>query len=433
MPSLNVVDYINECILSAINQTLDEYEILCIDAGSIDGTCDILQKYSNQYPDKVKIINSDVKSYGYQVNLGIKKALGEYIAILESDDYVESFMYKLLVDVAQKTECDMVRADYKSFYTLENGKRVFFENELFGNDIDKYEHIIDVKDNEYIYKNDYSIWKGIYRRKFLLENDIWLNESKGAAYQDIGFMVKTLSSCERCYYINKKCYCYRMDRPTSSSNIGKGIDYCYAEFKSLLVDEYNSNQYFLKGLYLRMAYAFAGELHKLISEGNYDILDDEKIKKLEFLQRSIKKAIDKKIIDVGSISDNEYKAVFKYDEFISEELAQYSNYKNRFEKFIRLANSREVIVFGSGKIGIYIVGKLLIKGIKISKVWDNNDKKWGEYIYDVKIEGPENIITSGKSRIYIVASSKYVKELWMQLTKAGAKESEIYSYKDITI
>ena len=76
MPCLNMVRYIRQCVDSVMNQTLTEMEILIIDAGSTDGTLDILQEYISLDP-RIRIISSDKRSYGYQVNLGIKEARGE--------------------------------------------------------------------------------------------------------------------------------------------------------------------------------------------------------------------------------------------------------------------------------------------------------------------------------------------------------------------
>ena len=64
MPSLNVVDYIQECMESVVNQTLKDIEIICVDAGSTDGTLEILREYEEK-DSRVKIILSDRKSYGY--------------------------------------------------------------------------------------------------------------------------------------------------------------------------------------------------------------------------------------------------------------------------------------------------------------------------------------------------------------------------------
>ena len=91
MPSLNVANYISECMDSVINQTLSDIEILCIDAGSTDGTLDILRDYESK-DNRIKVIVSSMKSYGHQVNMGLDMAKGEYIGIVETDDYIESYM-----------------------------------------------------------------------------------------------------------------------------------------------------------------------------------------------------------------------------------------------------------------------------------------------------------------------------------------------------
>ena len=95
MPVLNTVNYVEEALNSVVNQTLKEIEIICIDAGSTDGTLDILNGYCNKY-DNIRLIKSNVKSYGYQMNLGLTNSLGEYIGVVEPDDFVEKDMFEKL-------------------------------------------------------------------------------------------------------------------------------------------------------------------------------------------------------------------------------------------------------------------------------------------------------------------------------------------------
>ena len=100
MPSLNVVQYIDECIQSVINQTLKEIEIICVDAGSTDGTYEKLLKYA-ELDSRIRIIVSDVKSYGKQINTGIQQAKGKYIGIVETDDFIDSNMYEQLYELSE--------------------------------------------------------------------------------------------------------------------------------------------------------------------------------------------------------------------------------------------------------------------------------------------------------------------------------------------
>ena len=81
LPSLNVGTYIEECLHSVIKQTLTDIEIICVDAGSTDGTLEILEKYAAE-DERITVIRATKKSYGYQMNLGIDAARGEYIGIV---------------------------------------------------------------------------------------------------------------------------------------------------------------------------------------------------------------------------------------------------------------------------------------------------------------------------------------------------------------
>ena len=78
LPSLNVGGYIEECLESVRCQSLEDIEILCIDAGSTDGTYEILREHAAR-DSRIRLIRSQVRSYGYQVNLGLSIARGEYV------------------------------------------------------------------------------------------------------------------------------------------------------------------------------------------------------------------------------------------------------------------------------------------------------------------------------------------------------------------
>ena len=114
IPSYNSADFIEECIKSVVNQSLENIEILCIDANSNDGTIKILQEYALK-DKRIQIILSDRKSFGYQLNLGIQNAKGKYFTIVESDDYVDLTMCEKLWRLAEICDCDMIKADIFGF------------------------------------------------------------------------------------------------------------------------------------------------------------------------------------------------------------------------------------------------------------------------------------------------------------------------------
>ena len=125
MPSLNVARYIRQCLDSVIAQTLRNIEIICIDAGSTDGTLEILQEYEAK-DARVKIIRSEKKSYGYQMNLGLDAARGDYVGIVETDDWADPEMFEQLCQAADGNKAEVVFSNYYNYYSSPNERSEFF-------------------------------------------------------------------------------------------------------------------------------------------------------------------------------------------------------------------------------------------------------------------------------------------------------------------
>ena len=215
LPSLNVGDYIAECLQSACDQTLKDIEIICVDAGSTDGTLEVIEAFAAK-DARVKLIRSDRKSYGYQVNLGLAEAAGAYVAILETDDYVKPNMYERLTTLADETGVDYVKGEFDQISKDETGAIKATPISMM-TDPSMYGRVLDSDDLAKLYEEDHCIWKGVYRRTFLKENHIRLNESEGAAYQDIGFSAQVLSMAQSAYYITEPLYEYRIGREGAST------------------------------------------------------------------------------------------------------------------------------------------------------------------------------------------------------------------------
>ena len=158
MPSLNVAKYIDECMNSVLSQTLEDIEVLCIDAGSTDGTIEKLQAYVDS-DSRVKLLHSSQKSYGYQVNLGISKANGKYIAIVETDDFIKTNMYELLYLAAEEADANVVKANFYSFVNYDGNNRIWEKHNIVNSSLS-------------VFMTDTSIWSGIYKKSFLQENNI---------------------------------------------------------------------------------------------------------------------------------------------------------------------------------------------------------------------------------------------------------------------
>ena len=215
LPSLNVKRYIEECLESVLNQTLKEIEVICVDAGSKDGTLEILREYAIK-DNRIKIIESTIKSYGYQVNLGITEALGEYIAIVETDDFIDRKMYEELYNYAKKVKADIVKAPYIDYNDDRNKRECYFANKL--NEVLPKGRCFSLKEYGHLLAFHASVWSGIYRKEYLLKKEIFFLEASGAGYVDVGFRLDSLINTDRIAWFNKSFYYYRRSNDDSSTN-----------------------------------------------------------------------------------------------------------------------------------------------------------------------------------------------------------------------
>ncbi len=226
MPSLNVQPYIRECLESVVRQTLKEIEIICVDAGSTDGTLDVLREFEDS-DYRVHVLHSEKKSYGYQVNMGLDAARGAYIGIVETDDYISPKMYQCLYRIAERDHLDFVKGDYYRFYG-DSENRTFEYTDIA--EYDDYFRILNPSVDPMIMRDGRTIytWAGLYRSSFLRNNNILHNESPGASYQDNGFWFQVFSQACRARFINNPLYFLRRDNP-GSSFFSKNKVYCICD------------------------------------------------------------------------------------------------------------------------------------------------------------------------------------------------------------
>ncbi|CAM3520617.1 ATP-grasp fold amidoligase family protein [Campylobacter upsaliensis] len=196
IPSLNSINYYDECIKSVMKQSLKELEIICVDANSTDGTLELIKKYQAK-DERIKLIISDKKSYGYQMNLGIAAASGEYVGIVESDDYIKEDMYKRLYETAKQNDCDIVKSDFF----------IFTDTRLDYEKVSRFDEFYNTRLNAL--EDLRLFWtNGI--------NQIVLNETPGASYQDNGLFFQLFCFAKSIYFLNEAFYMLRRDNPNSS-------------------------------------------------------------------------------------------------------------------------------------------------------------------------------------------------------------------------
>lgn len=228
MPIYNVEKYLQQSLLSVIHQTMRDIEIICINDGSTDSSGKILSYYSEK-DDRIKIITTLNKGYGHAMNIGLREAKGEYIGIVEPDDYVDTRMFEYLYDTAKLQGTDIVKADFYRFSRGIHGTQKFLQP--VANDIRFYHRIVIPQKENDCFRNIMNIWCGIYKREFLDCNNIYFHETPGASFQDNGFWFKTLCYCKRLYYLDIPLYMNRRDNLDSSVHNPGNIYCCNQEYK----------------------------------------------------------------------------------------------------------------------------------------------------------------------------------------------------------
>ncbi|MBE5843381.1 MAG: glycosyltransferase [Butyrivibrio sp.] len=228
VPIYNVKRYLEECLESIKNQSLDRYEVILVDDGSVDGSDGIIKRYC-QSNNNWKSIRQRNSGYGKAVNVGIDSAKSSYISIVEPDDYIEKDTLKCLWECAEKNRADVVSADYRWFYEVD-GKKYFEKKSVF-DDGGMYGRIINPFKDKDVIMARFINPASLFRKTFLEKNDIKHNETAGAAFQDRGFFFLTTMCAERIVVLDRTFYNYRHDNPNSSIAGRNDIDKVLGEYE----------------------------------------------------------------------------------------------------------------------------------------------------------------------------------------------------------
>lgn len=229
VPVFNNSKFLNECIESILNQTLSDIEIIIINDGSTEKkSVEILEQYA-QSDDRIRLIHKKNTGYGHSMNCGLLSAKGEYIGIVESDDYIMPEMYENLYLNSNNGEIDIIKSNPSFFYG--NGKeRCFTRIKLHKNNGNI---VFSAKDYPAYFRAIPLNPIGIFKKSFLKKEDIFFSETPGASFQDIGFYFKTSVTAKKIKLIDKQYYMVRRDNENSSVFAKDKFEYTVYEYEQL--------------------------------------------------------------------------------------------------------------------------------------------------------------------------------------------------------
>ena len=199
IPVYNVENYIEKCLNSVVNQTLKDMEVIIVNDGSKDSSKQKIEKYLKKYP-RIKYIEKENGGLSDARNYGMQYATGEYIAFLDSDDYVEETMYEEMYNVAQKEAADMVECNF--IWEYPDKKR-----EDIG--------AVYKSKREMVEKARVVAWNKLIKRELLEKTGVKF--PIGLRYEDVEFFYKLVPYLEKVSFV-KKCFVHYIQRGNSIAN-----------------------------------------------------------------------------------------------------------------------------------------------------------------------------------------------------------------------
>lgn len=242
VPVWNAEAYIEQTLTSLVNQTLKGIEIICIDDGSTDRSGEILDRYAEAY-DNIIVVHQEDLGQANAVNRGLRMARGEYVAECDSDDFVNFTCYEKAYNLATSpllnTKADVVRFGWYGIYADGHLEPMFVlaPDEYYGVPICPAE--LEEDETIIVFEKMAALFSGIYRRQFLLDNELFWRE--GTNFEDtcVEFKVRAMAKDYR--LIKEPLYYYRRENPNSGNATIFDDDGIFEQFEEIdrFIDEHN--------------------------------------------------------------------------------------------------------------------------------------------------------------------------------------------------
>lgn len=207
IPVYNVESYLRDCLDSVLHQNFSDWEAICVNDGSTDGSATILEEYATK-DGRIKMITQANGGLSAARNTGLKEAHGEYVLFLDSDDWLESTALQIL-------NYQLSTINYQLDMLCFSGRRFFEETNSF-HPADELPEKVYESGMDYYYENalvlrDFAfvcVVLRAYRRTFLLENNLWFKE--GIYHEDNLFTPTVCYYAKQVGVINACLYNYRV-------------------------------------------------------------------------------------------------------------------------------------------------------------------------------------------------------------------------------
>lgn len=229
VPVYNSEIWLQRCIQSILNQTMNDFELLLIDDGSTDSSGEICNHYK-KLDSRVKAIHNINQGVSRTRNMGIDIAQGDYILFVDSDDYIEKNMLERMIFLIEKNKSDICISGFQ-YYILQNDKRIdnIPVSSFSGSSIEFY-HNMFVQLYEGLIIN--APWNKLISRKLICESNIRFNNNI-TIYEDLSFCMQLLLEANHITVLDEALYIYVLKEQGSLisriyKNHYEGYEYFYS-------------------------------------------------------------------------------------------------------------------------------------------------------------------------------------------------------------
>ena len=398
IPIYNSEKYLKECLDSLVNQTIDSLEVLIIDDGSTDNSSLIAKEYCYKNTN-FRYYRQDNQGVSVARNLGISKSNGEYIAFLDSDDYVYEYTYEELYKLAKNEDADTVVGDIRCFNEHRSWKLSYMKA-IFNKKLPTVRHI---RKNHELHLTP-SASNKLYKRELIVENNICF-DSEISIGEDLLFTQKSLLLSNKTCIYNDVVLNYRVNDKEETLSKKSSIKF----FEQLLILQNKLNKlygdlgfeneissiearqikFFVDSIFIKGKFLNEEDIMELLNIGNKfieTINNDDIINSLKIRDK----------LAIQMLKNNDYKNLTKLieivqNEKISKEIVIISkkyfsylyNYFNEYKEVLRiekleLVHKIEVIKLRKSILAIggyaYIEG-ISTKNIKKELVFKSSKKE----------------------------------------------------------
>lgn len=316
MSLYNVELYMRTAIESVLHQSLQEFELICINDGSTDFSLQTAQEYAEK-DERIKIISyAESKGQAYARNKGIDIAKGKYIGFVDGDDWIEPDMFEKLYEAAEKYQTDVTfcaAALYNELLEECNFSNPYYNLNFIPSDFDNRVFSGEEAKNLLTGRINVALWNKIYRKDFMDKNKIRFPEY--FIYEDMPFFYEVWFKAEKISLIRDFGYFYRINRSGSTmSTMGRKV-LDRVEMVALSYEMFKALPYFSEIKTETASWIIDDLFHR------YTLVESRYRKEFFFLMKKLFKNLDLDGVDIEQLSKcycyKEYLNCIelKYDDF----------------------------------------------------------------------------------------------------------------------